>query len=83
MSYQELSIKTVTGKKDYVCIWCGEQIDKGERHETRAYKFYGDFHFERTHSECAKAMVKRDWGEDDSFEPHSYKRGTIEQSEGR
>lgn len=56
MSYEEISHKEVTGRKDYKCEWCGQTISKGDKHISRAYKFDGDFGAGRMHFECAQAM---------------------------
>ena len=62
MSYEEISAKVVKkGRKQYACEWCATAIAKGETHFNRVYKFEGDFHDERMHSECLTAMERSPW----------------------
>lgn len=75
MSYTELSSKDVVGRKNYRCIWCGEVIEIGMKHNTRSYVFEGDFRSERMHLECKKMMSKMPHDEIcDGFLPYSFER---------
>lgn len=56
MGYEEISAKYVKGRRTYRCEWCGQVIQKGEKHLTRAYKFEGEFNCGRMHLECEEAM---------------------------
>lgn len=62
MSYEEISYKEVVGRKDYKCEWCGQGIEQGTKHISRAYKFDGDFGAGRMHLECGEAMRESDHG---------------------
>jgi len=31
--FEEIAIKEVKARKEYVCEWCGEKIEKGEIHK--------------------------------------------------
>ena len=80
MSYHELRSSNVLARKEHLCSWCGEKIEKGLVYRSRAGVFDREFQANREHAECAKAMESYDWNENDyGYMPHSYKRGTIEQ----
>jgi hypothetical protein len=70
-------MKTVTGKKDYRCEWCGETIPTGERHEHYVGKWEGEFQNWRMHVECYGAATLSD-DLQDGFSPYEYKRGSQE-----
>lgn len=80
MSYQLLSETHPVARKDYRCIWCPENILKGEKHVHESSKFDGDFQDHRLHMECKAAsdLYFHESG-DGEFEPHACKRGTIEE----
>jgi len=78
MSYQLLSTSSPVARKNHNCIWCGEPIEKGLKHERQVIIFEGDFQMNRFHVECGQASAK--YFEDDSeFIPGSFKRGTAEE----
>lgn len=79
MSYREIENKEVKLRKPCLCNWCGEKMVIGERAQSRTYVFDGDFHKDKLHPECWKAMQSYDWrNSDGEFEPHEFKRGTVE-----
>ena len=79
MSYQSLRLSDVVARKEYQCSWCGERIEKGVKHRSRAGIFEGEFQANREHLECAMAMSRYDWRENDyGYETHSHKRGTTD-----
>ena len=79
MSYREIECKEVKIRKPCICNWCGEKMAVGELAQSRAYVFCGDFNRDKIHPECWKAMQSYDWSNSDGeFDPHEYKRGTIE-----
>lgn len=79
MSYTELSCKDVKGKKEYRCSWCGQKILTGELHQSRAYIADDGFSTSREHLECAEAMDKFDWDNNDSeYMFGEFMRGSIE-----
>lgn len=58
MSYEEIRASYPKGRKAYVCEWCAQYINKGEKHFYRYYIFEGDRNEGRMHLECEKAMDK-------------------------
>jgi len=64
--------------KRHTCIWCSEEIKKGEKHRLQAGIVEGEFQTNRYHEECWGAVVE-DWhnGGDCDFEEGSHKRGTV------
>ena len=78
MSYEEISAKHVSGKKEYRCEWCNEAIPKGEKHLSRAYRFEGTFTAGRMHLDCETAMDKSDRALlSEGFYPGECKRGEV------
>lgn len=78
MSYTLLSEITRTAQKEHACIWCREKIAKGEKYiEERSV--YEGIQFHRWHPECwsISSVYFRD---EEEFEPHVCKRGTLEES---
>lgn len=79
MSYQLLSETNPKARKPYVCIWCGEEISKGEQHVKTDGVFDGDFQSSRFHSECHVAMEKElKESREEEFPPYEFKRGTTD-----
>jgi hypothetical protein len=78
MSYTILTHKDVKARKEHECSWCGEKILVGEVHQYRSYIFDRDFHSDREHNECTKAMDTINWTDDEGYEPYTFKRGTTE-----
>lgn len=81
MSYELLSETKPVARKQYRCIWCPENILKGERHIHECSKYEGDFQDHRWHLECHKAASTffSEYGEPD-FPPRSFRRGTMEEA---
>lgn len=76
----ELSCKNVKGRKQYSCSWCGEVIEKGEVHQSRAYIMDGEFRADREHLECVQAMNTVNWSDwDYSYDYGAQKRGSVEE----
>jgi len=71
-----ISDREVTARKPHTCIWCGEQIAKGENYRDVSGKYNGDFQVNKYHWECStaslEALHKHDVRE---FEPHEFYRG--------
>lgn len=63
MSYEEIRASFVKARSSYACSWCGQEIEKGERHVSRAYKFDGEFCADRMHVECLRAMERAPFDE--------------------
>jgi hypothetical protein len=78
MSYQLISETTPRARKEYKCIWCGEQILRGEKHTHEVSTFDG-FQDHRWHMECYKAS-KRYFAQsgEEEFMPYDYRRGSLE-----
>jgi len=80
MSYERISETRPVGRKPHICIWCIELIEKGTRHVHEVSKYYGELQDHRWHLDCHAAMqASYDYGEDNEFDPHSHKRGTVEE----
>lgn len=76
MSVTLLESTTPTAAKAHKCIWCGEQIAKGERYDRNKMIYDGDFHDNKFHLECGRASQQLDAG--DEFTPYSNPRGSLE-----
>jgi hypothetical protein len=77
-----LTDKAVKSRKQHVCCWCGEKIEKGELYKYQTGIFCGEFYENKLHKECDDAALKS-WNDirDDGFEPYQQKRGkTYEES---
>lgn len=79
MSYQLLSETSPKARKEYACIWCVENIYKGDVHIHEVSTYDGDFQDHRWHEECKTAADKYfcEYGEEE-FLPHGCKRGSLE-----
>lgn len=59
MSYEEISIEHIKKcRKNYVCVWCGEQIEIGRPSVNRAYIFSDHFQRDKCHPECYKSLME-------------------------
>lgn len=56
LSFRSLTDKEVVVRKSHMCGWCGYRVEKGERAQSRAYVFDGEFTSDRMHPECYNAM---------------------------
>ena len=78
MSYTEISASHPKGRKEYQCSWCNTNIEKGEKHFSRAYHWEGDFQTDRMHLECETAMMSSPYDLiSEGFSPGEQKRGEI------
>jgi len=68
----------IKAAKVHRCIWCGEEILKGEQHRIQAGKVYGEFQANRYHEDCYEAAIEDFRKGDCDFEEASHKRGTTE-----
>lgn len=57
------------------CVWCGEFCEPHRIKQVAVFE--GDFGVDFWHPECHESSKKADYG-GEGFEPHSYKRGSIE-----
>ena len=64
-------------RKAHRCIWCGEQIESGERYYHWRGIFEGDPQSNDWHKECNAATEA--WDLRDGFEPYYHKRGSQEE----
>jgi hypothetical protein len=85
MSHQNFEAKVIRTRKAHRCIWCGEDIAKGDECVVATGLFDGEFYCNRFHPECDGAALEYHLqnGYDDGFDPHSYKRGSLESGVGR
>jgi hypothetical protein len=74
--YTEVKAKTPKARKEYRCGWCGQKIEVGLKHFSRAYVWNGDFNTDRMHLECKDAMDRSDTGMlSEGWSPGSFARG--------
>jgi hypothetical protein len=76
MSYRLLSENNLKATKSHNCMWCADKVLIGEQYVRDVSVYNSDFQNNAWHPECWDA-VKRLW-EEDEYDPHSFKRGTIE-----
>ncbi len=74
----------MVARKSHRCIWCGEMIPKGQIHHVQSGIFDGELYRHHMHQECYAGGMVALWNADrfaleDGFEPHAYRRGTMEQ----
>ncbi len=78
MSYSEISCLEVHARRKYHCSWCSEPIEVKMKHIKRAYRFQGEFQYDRMHLECFAAMEKSDHGQiSDGWSPGEFNRGEV------
>lgn len=80
MSFDLLSQSYPIARKEHICEWCGEKIEKGEKYYRYVGFYDGNFQNTPLHLECAEAMdkhLKEDM--DDEYTPYSFKRGSVEE----
>ncbi len=81
MSYDQILFKKVKVKKEHLCEWCDEKIEKSQEAWRRIFKSDGNFSDTRMHLECCDAMERSDFYDDEGFYPGNQKRGkTLEES---
>ena len=64
-------------RKAYRCIWCSEDVVKGEKHVRYAGVWQGDWQFWRMHDECYAVYDPTECP--GGFEPYACKRGSTEE----
>jgi len=52
VSYELLSLKHPTARKDHRCIWCGGKITKGAMYASERSVFDGEMQNHHWHEEC-------------------------------
>ena len=75
MTYHLFSDTVRKAAKQHLCIWCGQAINKGDRHHDERSVYDGSFQNHRWHPECIEDA--RDcWaqGGDDEFIPYNADR---------
>lgn len=80
MSFQLLSQTESIARKEHDCIWCREKIQVGEKYSKQTGVFEGDFQANKFHPECLEVSFIYCKHEPE-FEPHGYKRGSMEESD--
>ena len=80
MSFDLLSERKFTARKNHECIWCNEDIKSEERYVSQAVIYDGDFSFRRFHEECLTAYEQffSENKDETEFSPHECKRGSLE-----
>ncbi len=78
MSYSLISETRPVAHKEHKCVWCGEQIEAGERYERVTGSFDGELQDDAFHLECRTAAHLHFIGGEEEFDPHTYKRGSTE-----
>lgn len=75
MSYELISESRPKARKEYKCIWCGQNILKGETHYYEISKYEGGFQDHRWHTECFKFFLERfDTYDDGEYKPYLNER---------
>ena len=57
MSWHTISDRTVTTRKQYLCVWCGEIVERGSTVRCVTGKFDGVMQTNYWHPECDRAFV--------------------------
>jgi hypothetical protein len=75
MSYALIEESFPVARKRHTCIWCGENIDVGEKHRHEKSNYCGDFQNHRWHMECNQAAQVQFADEGDTeFSPYDNPR---------
>lgn len=75
MICEVLSETNPVARRPHRCIWCGQAIPKGERHQHIILKYFGDLQNQRWHFECAKkADQMRREDHEHEFDPYENER---------
>lgn len=75
MNFNLISESSPVVRKVHRCVWCGEDINKGEKYHARTYTFEG-LQNDKAHLDCKQAMNSINWHEyDNGFDPHQFQRG--------
>lgn len=79
MSWTWLGETFPVARKPHQCVWCGELIQVGEKHQRYVGTMDGEFQSSRCHMECRAAMnalhAKDRWALEDGFTPGDHPRG--------
>lgn len=79
MSWHWLGETFPVARKQFQCVWCGEAIVVGEKHQRYTGTMDGEFQSSRCHMECMKAMnalhTIDKWALEDGFTPGEHPRG--------
>lgn len=62
MSLSRVSVKMPVARKTYRCIWCGEEIHKGEQYVRTFTNYDGDAQDCKWHNECVEYLEANDDG---------------------
>ena len=79
MSWEGISCRNVTARKERRCIWCDEPICRGSVYIRDVGRFEGDFQQNDYHPECMAAADTIVGDLQDGFMPGEFKRGTCEE----
>lgn len=74
MSYQALRRDTHVARKKHRCIWCGEEIGKGDKYLDAAGTMDGNFEHSKWHPECDKFALDNCGPGSFEFAPHENER---------
>jgi len=74
VSYDDISRTTPRARKPHKCIWCGEQIEVGEKHHKIVGKYFGEFQNHRFHDECLDESHEHCDENDGEFFPYENER---------
>ena len=77
MTYQLLHENRPRARKRHTCIWCGEDIEKGEQYHYEQSIYDGNFQNHHWHLECQQIAVDEWFPDDEQFMPYEHPRGAI------
>lgn len=70
-------------QKKHRCIWCGDAIPKGEKHQHCKGKWEGDWQDWRMHAECFAAFQKVTGNEGGFIDPYVNERPSSKQQKAQ
>lgn len=56
MSWSHIADAHPIARKVHQCVWCGQMIEKGEKHYSYTGTMDGEFQHNRAHLDCESAM---------------------------
>lgn len=79
MSYSLISKTRPVARKDHRCIWCGENIPKGEQYVSERSTYDDEFQNHHWHIECL--IYAQDVSDENpwEFSPYENERGVKEE----
>lgn len=80
MSYTLFSKTKPVARKEHGCIWCRELIAVGSVYVREASTYSCDFQSHKWHPECWDAAQKYFAEGEEEFDPHTHKRGSLEEA---